>query len=49
MTLDRWLGNDAHSGDRFAQAFGFTPRMTLADGLADECAWYHQIHSNATA
>jgi nucleoside-diphosphate-sugar epimerase len=38
--LHKWLADDVYDGRRFENAFGFRPRVGLAEGLQREVAWY---------
>lgn len=42
-TIERWLGDDAHTSERFATTYGFTPSVSLVAGIADECEWYRDV------
>jgi len=41
-SVAKFLRDDAFSGNRFAAATGFAPRVTLEEGLREEVAWYLQ-------
>lgn len=39
-SLERWLSDEAFSGITFEDTFGFTPAVSLEEGMRDEVAWY---------
>jgi len=47
-SIERWLGDDAHTSERFATTYGFSPGVSLAAGIADECAWYRDVQRSST-
>jgi nucleoside-diphosphate-sugar epimerase len=38
--ISKWCADDVYDGSRFCARFGFTPEVSLADGLGREVAWY---------
>ena len=41
-TIDRWLADEAYSGDAFKKRYAFCPAWNLRDGLAEEIRWLRQ-------
>jgi nucleoside-diphosphate-sugar epimerase len=39
-TLEKWLADDLYDGDKLRKAVGFQARISLAEGIRRETAWY---------